>query len=276
MLERTFDVGLQLAGLGWNVGASQRPLVVLHGYLEQALAWERVVQELDREVWAYDHRGHGHSEHIGPASHSAFWDYVYDLDALLDLLHPDGPVDLLGHSMGGTVASLYAGSRPERVHRLILVEGLGPPDDSQRLVHRSEMALRHKRKGRDHGAPMADLEGAVKRMLRFNSSLDPTFALRLAQRQTESVPGGIQWRWDAALRHRSPRAFIADHFSAWLQAIRAPTLLVDGSESTYNHPERRRHIRDHRHVVLRGCGHLVHHDDPLGLATEITDFLSAP
>ena len=80
----------------------------------------------DWHVIAPDWRGFGLTER----SHAdTYWfpDYLADLDAMLDHYAPGEAVNLLGHSMGGNVVGIYAGVRPERVRRLINLEGFGMP-----------------------------------------------------------------------------------------------------------------------------------------------------
>ena len=109
-------------------------VVLLHGFLEQSAAWDPVARSLGRRVVAPNQRGHGRSGHVGDGGWYHFWDYVGDLDQLVE--HIGGPIDLVGHSMGGTVAALYAGTRPDMVRRLVLVEGLGrnPLQERDRVV----------------------------------------------------------------------------------------------------------------------------------------------
>ncbi|MCE2659635.1 MAG: alpha/beta hydrolase, partial [Rubrivivax sp.] len=107
-------------------------LVMVHGWADVGASFQFAVDALAdlegpiRAVVAPDWRGFGHSQSSGS---DAYWfaDYLGDLDALIDHLSPDAPVDLLGHSMGGNVVMSYAGARPQRVRHLINLEGFGLP-----------------------------------------------------------------------------------------------------------------------------------------------------
>lgn len=252
------------------------PVVVLHGFLEQGASWDRVARALGRRVVAPDQRGHGRSGHVGSGGFYHFWDYVPDVDALVE--HLGAPVDLVGHSMGGTVACLYAGTRPEAVRRLVLVEGLGPPDAAGDAVDRARAFLAHRRDPPVH-RPMRDTDEAAARLVRADAGIPLEVARALAGRATRPLDGGVVWSWDALHRARTPTPFSASTFRAFLTEIRAPVLVVDGGRSPWRLPdeaERVACLRDARRVVVEGAGHLVHHDAPVALATAIRAFLEAP
>ena len=109
-------------------GPGKIPLVMVHGWMDVAASYQFVVDALeqDRYVIAPDWRGFGLT---GSGDADNFWmpDYLADLDALLDALSPGQAVDLIGHSMGGNVVMSYAGVRPERVRRLVNLEGFSLP-----------------------------------------------------------------------------------------------------------------------------------------------------
>lgn len=277
--------GLTLRLCSWGPQRG-RPLLVLHGYLEQGAAWQAVAERLpDRLVVAPDHRGHGLSQHIGAGGFYHFWDYVADVDAVVR--HLGGQVDLVGHSMGGTIAALYAATRPERVRRLVLVEGLGPPDTTDELVERGQAFLDGQETPRKHGS-FPDLATAAARMREFNPALTPDEALRLATRIARPVlpddpfvvrpkPGTFTWAWDPAHRGRAPTPFRAEAHQVFLAAIRAPTLLVDGGASPFklvDRAARRQSLAHARELVIDGAGHLIHHDAPDALSSALRDFFS--
>lgn len=252
------------------------PVLILHGFLEQGAAWDAVARRLGRRVLAPDHRGHGLSEHVGPGGWYHFWDYVADVDAIVE--HLGVPVDLVGHSMGGTIASLYAGSRPDRVRKLVLVEGLGPPDATDEALFRARQFLADRRNPPVH-RPLRDTADGIDRLRKSNPSLGEDEARRLVERTTEPLEGGIGWTWDPLHRARMPVPFQAELFLRFLREITAPVLLVDGGRSPWtvaDHATRAAALRDSRREVVARAGHLVHHDTPDALARVIRTFLDAP
>src|SRR6478735_2111214 len=106
--------------------AGSTPLVLVHGWMDVAASWQFVVDALggDHYVIAPDWRGYGLTE--TPVTDNYWYpDYLADLDFLLDHYAPGQPVDLVGHSMGGNIAMIYAGSRPGRIRKLVNLEGFG-------------------------------------------------------------------------------------------------------------------------------------------------------
>ena len=103
---------------------------MVHGWMDVAASYQFVVDAFaqDHYVIAPDWRGYGLTE-SPPTDNYWFPDYLADLDFLLDHYSPDAPVHLVGHSMGGNVAMLYAGSRPQRIRRLVNLEGFGMAGD---------------------------------------------------------------------------------------------------------------------------------------------------
>ena len=117
-----------------------RPAVLLlHGFLDHAWTWEPVVDaglgDAGLRLIAPDLRGHGDSDWVGPGGYYHFVDYLADVHELVALAAPR-QLSIVGHSMGGSVAAYYAGSYPERVHKLALLEGLGPPETNDPMPAR--------------------------------------------------------------------------------------------------------------------------------------------
>jgi pimeloyl-ACP methyl ester carboxylesterase len=117
--------GIDLAVREWGDGAV--PLLLLHGYVGSGLDWIDVAPRLarSRRVIAYDHRGHGDSGHAVKSSYT-FDQLAADLAEFLHTRDP-GPVDLLGHSMGGVVALMHTLAHPSTVRSLVLMDTAAAP-----------------------------------------------------------------------------------------------------------------------------------------------------
>src|SRR3569623_3365566 len=117
--------GLRYHVRRWGEGDAPK-LFMLHGWMDVSASFQFIVVCLrrERQVIAPDWRGFGLSQ---PSGADTYWfpDYLGVLDALLEHYAPQLAVDLLGHCMGGNVAMLYAGVRPQRIRRLVKLEGFG-------------------------------------------------------------------------------------------------------------------------------------------------------
>ncbi|MFT5682150.1 MAG: pimeloyl-ACP methyl ester carboxylesterase [Myxococcota bacterium] len=214
---------------------TQPPVLILHGWLDQGASWRRVAAGLaaaGHRVIAPDHRGHGRSAHAPPGSYYHFPDYITDVDALLRALDLP-PVILIGHSMGGTIATTLAALRPERIARLVLIDGLGPPaTTTEQAVTQYRTHLRHLAAPRPL-AVLPDVAAAAERMRRMNPLLPAEEATFLAARVTRPVPGGVSWCWDRLHQTRSPIAFDLERHLAMLRLIAAPTTVLIGANGWY-------------------------------------------
>jgi pimeloyl-ACP methyl ester carboxylesterase len=247
-------------------------VLCLHGFLDQGAAWAKVAERIAEQGYHFvapDARGHGRSGHAPPGSDYHFPDYLSDLDGILALLAPSS-LRLIGHSMGGTVASLYAGLRPEAVDVLVLAEGLGPPaEEATDLPNKLRLHLDQLRSLKPHKV-MRNVEGAAERLRRMTPGLSEAFSLCLAERSCEAVDGGVSWTWDKLHRTRMPTVFLVEGYLETLRRITAPTTVVYGRESWYRFsdlPEREAAIAQCSRHEVEGS-HSLHIDAPLAL-TEI-------
>ena len=278
--------------------SAQPPLVLVHGWMDVAASYQFMVDALSeaffsqRLIIAPDWRGFGHS--TGPAcDHYAFADYLADLEFLLDHFCADRPIDLVGHSMGGNVAMMYAGVRPERIRRLINLEGFGMPAnrpaqaptrygqwiDELKRLQQGAIGLR----GYD------DAAGVAERLMKTNRRLQQGKAEWLARQWAAPRPqadGGTRWEilGDAAHRVVSAQLYRVDEVQALFERISAPTLMVEASDDSlsgwwkgrYTLPEfheRLRAVPNLRREVLADTGHMLHHDQPEPLARLVQEFL---
>ncbi len=269
--------GLRHRVLSWE-GTSERTLVFLHGILEAAGTFSPLIARLpaDSRVVALDFRGHGASSWLPLGGSYFFYDYVRDLRAVVSALGLERPI-LVGHSMGGSVAALYAGTWPEDVERLVLMEGLGPPGEEQiagptRMRRWTEDMDRYA--GGEHRT-YPTMEAVCERMMERNRRLEAARAAELAPWLAEACDGGFRWRFDPAHRSRTPSIYQPERVRPFLEAITCPVLLVTGGQSWYRYPDlerRRGWIENAERLHLPGAGHMLHHEAPLELAQAIDGF----
>ena len=277
--------GLRYHVLEWG-GDRPEPahtVVLLHGFLDLAWGWEATVQAGlgDRfHVVAPDLRGHGDSDWVGPGGYYHFLDYLADLEEVIAALGRER-VSLVGHSMGGSVAAYFAGSFPERVHRLALLEGLGPPDQTDSTPERVRAWVAAWRRVRER-APRsyASVEEAASRLQAHDPLLSPELALVLAGRGTRPGPDGrLRFKHDPLHATPGPVPFRSAVAAEFWSRVRCPVLLVEGSESAFRHmgeeaTRRASFLPDAKRAVLAGAGHMMQRHQPATLADMLIDFLS--
>ncbi len=273
--ERRLKVnGLSHHVITWNDEGS--PTIVLcHGFLDLAWSFEPLAEHLAAaglRVAAFDWRGHGETDHVGAGGYYHFPDYVLDLHELMPLL-ASGEVHVVGHSMGGTAAAMYAGTHPRVPRTLTLIEGLGPPaftgEPPDKMIAWLDSIDRQRRRAQQ---PMRDLADAVKRLRAQTPELPIELAYRLAERATmPAAEGGLVWRFDPLHRTTSPAPFSAEWFVAFLERIEAPTLIVSGSRGfrTEDHPARVSALKGAREIEIDDVGHRIHWLKPAALGDAI-------
>ncbi len=263
---------------------------MLHGWMDVAASFQFVVDALaeERHIVALDWRGFGASD--TPAVDTYYFtDYLGDLELVLDALFgaDRGPVDLLGHSMGGNVAMLYSGVRPAKVRRLVNLEGFGMP--RSKPVHapgrmakwldelKTPMELR----------PYADLDAVAARLTKTNPLLRPDRAAWLAQQWSGPTGNGDGRRLLADANHKrmSPLLAQADDWIECYRRITAPVLWIEGDRSDVSiwwgdrytkaeFHERLSVVADVDRHIVGPAGHMLHHDRPEDVARLVEAFLS--
>jgi len=256
-------------------------LFLLHGWGDVAASFQFVVDALRREwrVVAPDWRGFGASQwNAGP-----YWfpDYLADLDALLTQFSPGTPTRLVGHSMGGNVATLYAGIRPERVAGVVNLEGFGlRPTDAAEAADRYAKWLEQMDEGA-HFRTYADRPTFAQRLRHDNPRLAPARAAFLAEHLAEETAGGVRFAADPCHRWVNPILYRIEEAKAIWRRVAAPMLWVRGADSKFmreyiptedDYRQRLACFTDVRDVLLADCGHNIHHDRPEETARLIEEF----
>jgi pimeloyl-ACP methyl ester carboxylesterase len=269
--------GLRLHLVEWGTGGP--PVLLLHGFLEHARAWDFVAVRLAAagfRVAALDWRGHGDSEWVGRGGYYHFADYVADLAAVVR--HLDGPPAIVAHSMGAGAALLYAGTEPDRLAALVCVDALGPPDmEPESAPGRFAQWILDLERTRDRAPGRTQLADAIGKLRERFPRFSAEAARHLAVHGT--VPDGAQraWRFDPRHQTTSPQPYSARQAAAFWRAIRCPSLLVEGADSPLRlqpeEVERRCRAIGAERVVLDDCGHHPHLEQPEALAQVLIPFL---
>lgn len=276
----------------WGEPAPDKtPLVMVHGWMDVAASYQFVVDAMaaSHYIIAPDWRGYGQT---GAAGADNFWfpDYLADLEFLLDHYAPQGQVNLVGHSMGGNVAMLYAGVRPERIRRLINLEGFGMPAtkptqapgryaqwmDELKSLHRGELTLK----------AYADASGVARRLIKTNPRLGSDKAEWLARQWAQADSQG-QWHilGDPAHKIINAQLYQVDEVLALYERLSMPVLFVEASDNSMDEwwkgrftlaefHQRLNRVPQVERCLIQEAGHMMHHDQPEQLAALIERFIA--
>lgn len=264
-------------------------LFMMHGWMDVGASFQFVVDALkgDWHVIAPDWRGFGLSQRSGQ---DTYWfpDYLADLDAILRHYSPDQAVYLLGHSMGGNIVGLYAGARPERICKLINLEGAGlkgaKPEQAPGRFAKWMDSLLEQPDMRTYPTQAA----VAARLQKTNPRLSDDKAAFLAQHWSAQNDAG-EWEilGDPVHKQAGPLPYHVDDVMACWQAITAPVLWVEADQTNMwdwmgakpagrvELERRLGHLRDVTCKIVYDAGHMLHHDQPEALAEMIEEFLGS-
>jgi pimeloyl-ACP methyl ester carboxylesterase len=287
---------IPIRGLGCHVrtwGEATAPkLFMLHGWMDVGASFQFLVDALHREwhVIALDWRGFGLSEWAT----DSYWfaDYLADLDALLDHFAPNEPVRLVGHSLGGNIAMLYAGIRPQRVARVVSLEGFGIPAESPDVAPDKFAKWLDALKDPPSFRSYASLAAVADRLQKNCPRLSRDKAEFLAGHWAKAQPDGSA-RLNSDPRHKLPfpTVYRMEEVLAIWTRIAAPVLWLAATESFIpkwlgRHPEgeaatdslasiraRLAQVPHGQLVTVDQAGHMLHLDRPDAVAAAIEPFL---
>ncbi|NNC52478.1 MAG: alpha/beta hydrolase [Erythrobacter sp.] len=267
-----------------NEGAP--PLILLHGGRDHCRSWDWMAERL-REDWHVicpDLRGHGDSEWTNTGVYSIS-SYVYDLAQLVHQLELD-PVTIVAHSLGGNITMRYAGMYPEKMRRLVAIEGLGPNPKVQAKMAETPWYEHRKRwidKKREASARQPrryeSFEDALDRMHEANSYLSRDQAEHLTRHGAiRNEDGTWSWKFDPHLHAWPPDDISLEQLAELWGRITCPSLLVYGDDSWASNPQedgRMQHFGDNVTVsAYERAGHWVHHDRFEDFLTEVKEFIA--
>jgi pimeloyl-ACP methyl ester carboxylesterase len=267
------------------------PLVMVHGWMDVAASYQFVVDAFaaDHYIIAPDWRGYGKTQ----APHTDnYWypDYLADLDFLLDHYVQDQPVNLVGHSMGGNVVMMYGGVRPERIRRLVNLEGFGMPAtipaqapgrlgtwmDELKKLRAGDMDLK----------AYNSADGVARRLMKTNPRLGQDKADWLARHwAAETADGKWVIQGDAAHKVTNAQLYRVDEVQEIYKRLTMPVLAVEASDNSLDlwwkgkytlaqYHERLQVLPNVEIARIDDAGHMMHHDQPEVLAALIERFIA--
>jgi pimeloyl-ACP methyl ester carboxylesterase len=272
--------GLRHHVLEWD-GGGRTTVLCLHGFLDLSWGFAPIapaLAEAGYHVVAPDLRGHGDTDRVGAGGYYHFFDYVPDVADLVDRLARERLV-LVGHSMGGSVALLYAGAFPDRPSGVVAMEGIHANERrGEDVPRRTAEWVLSVRKARLRGPrTFPTVADCAERLRKFDPRCPADVALFLAERGTVPLPGGRAFKHDPVHVTRGPYPFRLDVFKAFWAAIRCPVLLVDAADSETRPPldmaERVRVFRDARRASVKDAGHMLMRHQPAETARVVLEFL---
>lgn len=255
------------------------PLFLQHGGRDHCRSWDGVAQAFakDFRVIAPDLRGHGNSQWASDGDYTIM-DFVYDVKTLFDVLRLP-PCHVIGHSLGGNIVTRFAGLYPDRVIKLVNIEGLGFPSqdtaEDQPKAHLEQLREwmpRHDETSHREARRFPDLAAAIARMMQTNQRLSKRLAHHLAVTGTNvHADGSLSFKYDPGISGRTPLDLPLPVRHALWREVTCPLLAIYGAESWAGNPKddgRLGYFRDARLITFERAGHWVQHD-------RRTDFIAA-
>ena len=276
-----FSQRLRLHYLDWgNDGAAA--MLLVHGIHDHCRSWDWLAQSLRSRyhVLAPDLRGHGDSAWTLGSSYG-FLEYVQDIAQLVRQRRL-APARIVAHSLGGTIASIFAGAFPEAVRRLVIIEGVGlypgpsgAPAERLRAWIDGNGALAARLPRR-----YPTLEDAYRRMQDTNPHLSPEQARHLTiHGSNQNEDGTYTWKFDNYTRAPRPYEMPNEDLAALWERIECPVLIVNSKQGYPHRIGQDGTLRHFRNAVLReidDAGHWTHHDQLAECLALIGDFLGSP
>jgi pimeloyl-ACP methyl ester carboxylesterase len=268
----------------WDHGGSGPPVLFLHGYMDTGRSFDAVAEDLQGDVrcLCLDWRGHGESDHAPPGASYHLLDHLKDLARVLGRLDEQElePAALVGHSMGGNLALMLAGSWPERVRRLLLLDFMGPPsEDARKQPERLGRLLS------SLGTPksletVSSFEAGIERLMKTNRSLSRAGAERMAAHAIvtdEDDPSAFRFAFDPRLRGPNPIRYPEEMWQTLFGRITARVRILRGEHGYVSVDERNRsrieRLADGAMRTVAGVGHQLHVERPDEVAAAVRSLL---
>ncbi len=279
-----FSQRLRLHYVDWG-NPDGPPMLLIHGGRDHCRNWDWVAEHFakDYHIIAPDLRGHGDSQWEASGNYTQI-SYVYDIAQLLQQKNMHD-VTVIGHSLGGAIALMYTALFPERVKKLVAIEGMGPSPSL--AAKQAEISINDRvRSWVDDMRKLSGrlprrydtLDDAFKRMRDENPHLSEEQARHLTLHgANQNEDGTYSWKFDNYVRVFSMSGLPNEEVKKMYGEISCPTLLMRGEESWASDP-----VADERtqcfncpieYQSFANAGHWVHHDQLDGFVDRVSEFL---
>lgn len=255
--------GIEIHGLQWG-NPEGEPVLALHGWLDNAASFSNLAPFLrDYYVVAIDLPGHGMSGHWPEHAHYHLWAGVEDIELVLDQLGWE-TCHLLGHSMGAAISTLYAGTFPDRLKSLTLIEAIGPmAGDFAGAPKRLADAIMSMKSYNPSQKSRGSIEGFVEARMSGHLKLSQESAELIMARSVYEHDDGFSWRNDKRLRYTSMMRLPEELIVSFVSAISCPVLGVFATDGLFTAEQLDRRwtkLPDSRGVHWFDGGHHLHMD----------------
>lgn len=277
--------GLKQRVYTWG-NPNKPPLIFYHGWLDTGASFHFMSPLLSRKFYciAPDMKGYGLSQHgKNPLGYFLF-EYIADMHALIQHFSPRKKIRLIGHSLGGALTSIYAGTYPEKISHFVNMEGFGFLKEP--LSKAPERAKKWIEDIGTKGFPIHKTQNDfAARLMKGNARLTFERALFLTRHITKKTPQGVQVAADPNHKLIEPYTFSLPQFYVFWENIKAKCLLIDASHTEmavkFKHLNFKKEMRDRlKHfpkssirATIQDSGHMMHHDQPEQVAQVLLDFL---
>lgn len=276
------EITLSIKGIeihGMQMGNPEgEPVLMLHGWLDNAASFTPLTAMLnDYNLVAVDLPGHGLSGHFPEHSHYHFWAGIEDIELILDQLAWQH-CHLVGHSMGAAMATLYAGTFPDRVKTLTLIEAIGPlAGDAEGTPDRVAQAIEQMKNHNPEQPVKPDLNVFIQARLNGHLKLSEDSAKLIMQRSVYELNDGYSWRNDKRLRHTSMVRLPEDFIVSFIKNIGCPVLGIFATDGLFKEThiaKRWQYVQNPYSLLWMSGGHHLHMDgDVRRIAQNIKDFI---
>jgi len=257
--------GLAIHSKRWNKGAKHQVLAI-HGWLDNANSFDLLAPYLpDCDIVALDSAGHGKSDFRSADSSYLIWSEVGEIFDIADQLGWQ-QFHLIGHSRGAGITSMCAGTFPERIRKLVIIEGGIPtPSKPQDVaINLAKHILDDKKRSGTKGTLFPDRETALNARANGFTKVSLDTAKILAERSLRKDTDGFRWHADARLKVISSLKLTHQQIDAFFKEIRCPCLSIEGKQGILNEmPFTNAHLSHIRHLkrVEFDGGHHLHMED---------------